>query len=74
MSERDQLLEMVAARIEGMGGNDLYRKAYKKAAKMVRAMKILTGQPQKLNDAPEQISSVSRAGHASPAGRLVSEN
>ena len=70
----DATLEAVALRLEGMGGNDLYRKAYRKAAKMVRAMKILTGQPQKLTDSTEQISSVSCAGHASPAGRLVSES
>lgn len=59
MSERDQLLETVALRLEGMGGNELYRKAYKKAAKMVRGMKVLTGNSNLLNDKPEQISSVS---------------
>lgn len=72
MSERPQaecdLLEDVALHLEQRAGNELYRKAWRTAAKHVRSMK-------KLTDNEEQISSSSLrpVQDASPAGRLVSK-
>lgn len=43
-------LEAVAQHLEARAGNELYRKAWKSAAKVIRSMK-------KLNDKSEQISS-----------------
>lgn len=51
------LLESVARHLEAKGGNELYRKAWRRAAKDVRNMKKLTEQAEKLNDKPEQIVS-----------------
>lgn len=48
-------LEIVAMRLEQQAGNPVYEKAWRSAAKMVRAMKKLTEQPQKLPDKEEQI-------------------
>lgn len=63
------LLEAVAVHLEQRAGNELYRKAWRTAAKDVRGMK-------KLTDNAEQISSSSSrpVPELSPAGRLVSRN
>lgn len=57
--ERCDALEDAALRLEAMGGNELYKRAYRKAAKTIRAMKILTDGPQILTDNAGQISSTS---------------
>lgn len=52
-------LEAVAQKLETQAGNPVYEKAWRAAAKVVRSMKKLTGEPQKLPDKSEQISSSS---------------
>lgn len=54
-----QTLEAIADKLERQSGNPVYEKAWRAAAKLVRSMKKLTGEPQKLPDKPEQISSLS---------------
>lgn len=62
------LLEHVAQSLERRAGNDIYRKAWRAAAKHVRTMKELT-------DSAPQISKLSSrpVPELSPAGRLVSK-
>lgn len=52
----DQTLEAVALKLETLAGNAVYEKAWRAAAKVVRSMKKLTCEPQKLTDKSEQIS------------------
>jgi hypothetical protein len=49
-------LERAALTLETRPTNDMYRKAWKAAAKVLRAMKT----PEKLPDSGEQISSISQ--------------
>ena len=61
MTLDSETLEYAANALEHRGGNAVYRQAWKRAAKLLRAMKgkILIIEPEKLNDKPEQISSSS---------------
>ena len=59
MSERNNVLEAAALKLEAMAGNYMYEKAWRAAAKEIRAMKKLTDADTKLTDNSEQISSVS---------------
>ncbi len=55
----NKTLEAAAKRLDAMGGNELYKRAYRKAAKVIRAMKDFNGRREILNDERSQISSVS---------------
>ena len=50
--ERNRALEEAAQRIERLAGNQVYQQAWRRAAKVVRQLKMLT-------DNEEQISSTS---------------
>ena len=62
------LLEFVAQAIERRAGNEVYRKAWRAAAKHVRSMKKLTDNTPQISD-----TSFRPVPAASPAGRLVSK-
>ncbi len=58
MTELDPMtIDAIARKLETQAGNPIYVKAWRAAAKFIRAMKKLPEQPQKLTDKPEQISS-----------------
>lgn len=59
MSDRNAILEEVAAKLETIHGNAVYMSAWRRAARLIRGMKILKENPEILKDEPEQISSLS---------------
>lgn len=52
-----ETIEAVARKLEHQAGNPMYEKAWRAAAKFVRAMKKLPNSERKLPDNAEQISS-----------------
>lgn len=59
MSDGDHVLEQAAQILESRAGNEIYRKAWRRAAKILRAMKLTSGSA-KLTDNPQRIDETAR--------------